>query len=82
MNFILIRNLCVVDLLGALLILPVPLVVTALGGWRFGPSLCTANSVVNLAIWFQGRRRIEFVGGLSSHVVCPQVICTGEGSFN
>ena len=54
-NFILIRNLCVVDLLGALLILPVPLVVTAMGGWRFSPAFCTANSMVNLAIWFQGR---------------------------
>ena len=52
-NFILIKNLCTVDLMGALLILPVPLVATARGHWDFGDAMCKANSVVNVALWVQ-----------------------------
>ncbi len=52
-NFLIMRNLCVVDLLGALLILPVPLAVTAKGAWDLDEAFCTGNSIVNVAIWFQ-----------------------------
>ena len=52
-NFILIKNLCTVDLIGALVILPVPLVATARGRFDFGDTVCTANAVINVAIWFQ-----------------------------
>ena len=52
-NFILIKNLCIVDLIGALVILPVPLVATARGRFDFGDAWCTANSIINVALWFQ-----------------------------
>ena len=52
-NFILIKNLCTVDLIGALVILPIPLVATARGRFDFGDTVCTANAVINVAIWFQ-----------------------------
>ena len=52
-NFILIKNLCTVDLIGALVIIPVPLVATARGRFDFGDTVCTANAVINVAIWFQ-----------------------------
>ena len=52
-NFILIKNLCTVDLIGALVILPIPLVATARGRFDFGDTVCTANAIINVAIWFQ-----------------------------
>ena len=52
-NFILIRNLCTVDLFGALFILPVPLIATIKGHWDFPDNFCAANSIVNVALWFQ-----------------------------
>jgi hypothetical protein len=52
-NFILIKNLCTVDLIGALVILPIPLVATAKGRFDFGDTVCTANAIINVAIWFQ-----------------------------
>ena len=52
-NFVLIKNLCTVDLIGALVILPVPLVATAKGRWDFGESLCALNSIINVAFWLQ-----------------------------
>ena len=52
-NFLLIKNLCIVDLVGALVVLPVPLIATAKGQWDFGESMCMINSVVNVALWFQ-----------------------------
>ena len=52
-NFILIKNLCTVDLFGALFILPVPLIATIKGQWDFPTTFCAANSIVNVALWFQ-----------------------------
>ena len=52
-NFLLIKNLCIVDLVGALVVLPVPLIATAKGQWDFGEYMCMINSVVNVALWFQ-----------------------------
>jgi len=52
-NFLLIKNLCIVDLIGAFVVLPFPLVATAKGQWDFGDAMCTANSIVNVALWFQ-----------------------------
>ena len=52
-NFLLIKNLCIVDLVGAVVVLPVPLVATAKGQWDFGEAMCMVNSVVNVALWFQ-----------------------------
>ena len=50
-NFLLIKNLCIVDLIGACVVLPVPLLATAKGVWDFGPAMCKANSTVNIALW-------------------------------
>ena len=52
-NFILIKNLCTVDLMGALFILPVPLIATIKGQWDFHDNFCAVNSIVNVALWFQ-----------------------------
>ena len=52
-NFLLIKNLCIVDLVGALVVLPVPLIATAKGQWDFGEYMCMINSVINVALWFQ-----------------------------
>jgi hypothetical protein len=52
-NFLLIKNLCIVDFVGAVVVLPVPLVATVKGQWDFGHTICTANSIVNVALWFQ-----------------------------
>jgi len=42
-----------VDLIGACVVLPVPLLATAKGVWDFGAAMCKANSTVNIALWFQ-----------------------------
>lgn len=52
-NFLLIKNLCTVDLIGALVILPVPLIATAKGYWDLNETLCSLNSIVNVAFWLQ-----------------------------
>lgn len=52
-NFILIQNLCIVDAVGAALILPAPLAATSAGRWDFGDAFCTANSVICVALWLQ-----------------------------
>ena len=52
-NFLLIKNLCTVDLIGALLILPVPLLATIRGRWDLGEVACSLNAIINVALWFQ-----------------------------
>ncbi len=52
-NFLLIKNLCIVDLVGAAVVLPVPLAATIKGEWDFGDAMCTVNSIVNVALWLQ-----------------------------
>nr|XP_040565037.1 pinopsin-like [Lepeophtheirus salmonis]XP_040565038.1 pinopsin-like [Lepeophtheirus salmonis] len=52
-NFILIKNLCIVDLVGAICVLPIPLAATIKGVWDFGSTVCAINSVVNVTVWFQ-----------------------------
>jgi hypothetical protein len=52
-NFLLIKNLCIVDLVGALMVLPVPLVATARGKWDFDSAWCTANGIINITLWLQ-----------------------------
>ena len=72
-NFILIKNLCTVDLIGALVILPIPLVATARGRFDFGDTVCTANAVINVAIWFQhivmfAMLKVNFSSGQQSKI--------------
>ena len=45
-NFLLIKNLCLVDFVGAILILPFPLTATLKGVWDFGDAFCQANRSV------------------------------------
>ena len=52
-SYQLITYLCVVDLLGALTVLPVPLAVTIQGEWRLTTNMCYVNSFITILIWCQ-----------------------------
>ncbi|XP_037086143.1 octopamine receptor-like, partial [Pollicipes pollicipes] len=52
-HFLLIKNLCIVDLIGALCVLPVPLITTMQGEWTFGEIVCSINSIINVLLWLQ-----------------------------
>ncbi|XP_043197799.1 trace amine-associated receptor 13c-like [Amphibalanus amphitrite] len=52
-HFLLIKNLCIVDLIGALCVLPVPLITTMQGEWTFGEVICSLNSIINVLLWLQ-----------------------------
>ncbi|TRY61871.1 hypothetical protein TCAL_08472 [Tigriopus californicus] len=90
-NFLLIKNLCIADLVGVCMVLPMPLVVTAKGIWDFGPAICTANSIINITLWLQhiimfGMLKVDRVMAsclpigkyplLSVEVVTVIIICT------
>lgn len=52
-TFVIIKNLCIVDLCGACLILPSPLAATIKGQWDFGVGWCKVNSIINIGIWIE-----------------------------
>ena len=52
-SYQLVTSLCMVDLLGACAVLPVPLAVTILGEWRLTTNMCFVNSFITILIWGQ-----------------------------
>lgn len=52
-HFLLIKNLCIVDLIGALCVLPIPLIATLQGEWTFNELVCSINSMINVLLWLQ-----------------------------
>ena len=52
-NFTLIAHLCTVDILGSVLIAPLPFVTTLQGKWVHNEFICTSSCVAIVAMWLQ-----------------------------